>query len=416
MTAASRTIQYGGHNLDTTRRLELPHHRARRDIGGRPGLQPELRARQQRPVRTPATPTTRTTAASRATAAPRHEYSAMSYTSSRFRPCRRTLQDTPISQEVFLPFNATCIDDNGRPRRSGTSDELHLVPHCDGHRDDGQRASPNIYHAWTSVLDTPPAMTRTSSADDALAASADQPCDQRPPATTASRWTPCSGTARRSAPRHLRHQAPQTARAPPPTNGQSTAHKGYAVQLAVPVITEAPLPPRRAATSTDVGHGRHDRLHADRDPGSTAASFSIPLFKLDPSYANQSIDVDIFDIGDVNFQSGHAGAAYVGIQEPGGTTFATATMTALGDSLDAKATRTVNSAWGNGACGSAGSACFRPTTSAGPRCSTANGSSCRSASRVTSPTGTPTGTSSTTFTNTRRPGTPSRCRSASRVA
>ena len=46
----------------------------------------------------------------------------------------------------------------------------------------------------------------------------------------------------------------------------------------------------------------------------TEAQFTIPLFSVDPSYAGQTIYVDLFDIGDVG---GTVGAAYVSIQAPG---------------------------------------------------------------------------------------------------
>jgi len=63
--------------------------------------------------------------------------------------------------------------------------------------------------------------------------------------------------------------------------------------------------------------------------GATATQFSIPLFNVDASYAGQVINVDLFDIGDVN-----GGAAYVGLREPDGVTWAPAvSMTDLGASL-----------------------------------------------------------------------------------
>lgn len=63
--------------------------------------------------------------------------------------------------------------------------------------------------------------------------------------------------------------------------------------------------------------------------GATAQQFSIPLFNLDAAYAGQTINIDLFDLGDVG-----GGPAYVALQEPDGVTWAPAiSLTDLGASL-----------------------------------------------------------------------------------
>jgi hypothetical protein len=63
--------------------------------------------------------------------------------------------------------------------------------------------------------------------------------------------------------------------------------------------------------------------------GATATQFSIPLFSVDPTaYSGQTIDVDLFDVGDVG-----GGAAYVGLENPDGTWATVNSITDLGASL-----------------------------------------------------------------------------------
>ena len=77
-----------------------------------------------------------------------------------------------------------------------------------------------------------------------------------------------------------------------------------------------------------VRDGRHDRLHAG-ERRDHATVHDPALQRRSDAYAGQTINVDLFDIGDVG-----GGAAYVGLQEPDGATWATAnSMTDLGASL-----------------------------------------------------------------------------------
>ena len=98
--------------------------------------------------------------------------------------------------------------------------------------------------------------------------------------------------------------------------------------------------------------------------GATQTQFTIPLFNVDPSYAGQTINVDLFDIGDVG-----GGAAYVAIQAPGQAagSFATvasgSTMTDLGDSQTSGGTNTVSEGWSTGQPSTC--ACFQTAASGG---------------------------------------------------
>ncbi|MGD1034818.1 MAG: pilus assembly protein TadG-related protein [Candidatus Dormibacteria bacterium] len=304
------------------------------------------------------------------------DYSAISYTVFTVPTLSSDAGDTPISQEVFYPFNATCLYMQGSaaqdPDCNTTTDKYYTTgadsyywfpPTGGGTAATVSVASaPNIYHAWTSVLDTPAGndsnlftQTMPYGSDELTDPSTTVPAYYRLEVDTLQ-WdgTPICQDATCTVPKTGSVGSTNYTTA----NEQSKAHKGYAVQLAVPGSNTE-------STTTTMSAMGDMTVYTPIETQGSPASFSIPLFKLDPSYANQTIDVDIFDIGDVNFQSGHAGAAYVGIQEPGGTTFASATMTALGNSLGADGSGNVSPAWGNGACGGAGSACFQTSTSTG---------------------------------------------------
>jgi hypothetical protein len=224
---------------------------------------------------------------------------------------------------------------------------------------------PGVYHAWTSVLDTPTAndsklFTQTRSyGSDELTNPGTTPLYFRLEVDTLT-WNgaPICSSATCA--------KPQTGTAAlESANGQSTAHKGYAVQLAAPGTTTPPcgstIPQCKLSTMAAMGDMT---VYTPIETGGSASSFSIPLFKLDPSYANQPIQVFVFDPGDVQYQSGHTGSAYMGIQEPGGT-WAPASISSIGDSIGSRGgTGNVNSAWPTTACGS-GDACFQTATSTG---------------------------------------------------
>ena len=87
--------------------------------------------------------------------------------------------------------------------------------------------------------------------------------------------------------------------------------------------------------------------------GATNPQFSIPLFSIDPTaYAGQTINVDLFDVGDVG-----GGAAYVGLQEPDGSWATANSITDLGASLGGASPPggggNVSAAWPGGGCATA---------------------------------------------------------------
>jgi len=301
------------------------------------------------------------------------DYAAMAYTVFKVPTLSSNIGDTPISQEIFYPFNATCLYLQGNNSNCGSkTDSYYWFPPTGSGTATTVNVSsaPNIYHAWTSVLDTAPG-------NDASLFTATMPYgsdELSNPATATTdayyrlevdtlQWNgnPTCTSATCSVPKSATLNGTDYTT----SNGQSSAHKGYAVQLAVPGSTTECTSSTPTCASSAMSAMGDMTVYTPVESGSSPLSFSIPLFQLDPSYANQTIDVDIFDIGDVAFQSGHAGAAYVGIQEPGGTTFASATMTAIGNSLGSEGSATVSPAWGNGSCGGAGSACFQTSTSTG---------------------------------------------------
>jgi Flp pilus assembly protein TadG len=105
-------------------------------------------------------------------------------------------------------------------------------------------------------------------------------------------------------------------------NGFSNAHKGYAVRLVTPGTS--------VCTSCGTVSAMDDMTVFTPVNGSSSPQFAIPLFSIDPTaYAGETINVDLFDVGDVG-----GGAAYVGLREPDGVTWATAnSMTDLGADL-----------------------------------------------------------------------------------
>lgn len=61
----------------------------------------------------------------------------------------------------------------------------------------------------------------------------------------------------------------------------------------------------------------------------SGTSFAIPVFQLPPSYSGQTIDVDIYDPGDIN---ANGGSAFMDIVDPSGNVASSATIYDLGSS------------------------------------------------------------------------------------
>jgi hypothetical protein len=127
---------------------------------------------------------------------------------------------------------------------------------------------------------------------------------------------------------------PNTANLP---DASSTAHKGYAVRV---------LPASGSCTTTTACSisAMDDMTVYTPIINNTGAAeeFTIPLFQLDQSYAGTTIDIDIFDIGDLATNN----PAWVGIQEPDGVTWAPATsMVDRGDYLSSTLNLNVSANW-----------------------------------------------------------------------
>ena len=197
------------------------------------------------------------------------DYSAISYTVFTVPTLSSDAGDTPISQEVFYPFNATCLYMAGErgsgPRLQhhhrqvlhGEHELLLLVPPTGG----GTAATvsvasaPNIYHAWTSVLDTP-ASNDSNLFKQTMPYGSDELTD---PSTTVPRpyyrlkvntlqWdgTPICQDATCTVPKTRSVGSTNYTTA----NEQSKAHKGYAVQLSVTVRRRVNICNTRSTTTT----------------------------------------------------------------------------------------------------------------------------------------------------------------------
>jgi hypothetical protein len=162
------------------------------------------------------------------------------------------------------------------------------------------------------------------------------------------------------------------------TTAQSQAHKGYAVRL----VSDQGNPPSPLGTLGQVNGSTNNTLSACPTTGTTcgtissmddmtvftpvngasATQFSIPLFSLDPvAYGGQTINVDLFDVGDVG-----GVAAYVGLQAPDGIWTAVNSISNLGASLGGASPPSggtnVSVAWPGGGCATA---CYQTAGSTG---------------------------------------------------
>ncbi len=302
------------------------------------------------------------------------DYSAMSYTIFSVPTLSSDQLDTPISQEVFYPYNATCLYLAGTSSSCASSmmagkEGYYYFPTGTGTATAVDTATaPDTYHQWVSALDYSPtggaggpngklfsstmsygsgvlSNPSTATSDkyfrlevDSLQWNGTAFC------TSSSCTVPNTGTGTTTQ-----------------SNGQSKAHKGYAVRLAVPGSSSAGgtggtvCSSSTAACSTATISAMDDMTVYTPVVGT---SFGIPLFQLDPAYAGQTIDVDIFDIGDVG-----GGDAYVGIQQPDGAWATATSMADLGDSLGAGGSAAVAQNW-NGSTTTC-TACFQTASGGG---------------------------------------------------
>jgi hypothetical protein len=244
------------------------------------------------------------------------EYSAMEYTLFSVQTLSSRSGDTKVGQEVFYPYNATNLPTSYTWFVPGGSCPTATTV---------SGFTPSTYHQWISALNYSPAATN----------------DKNLVKTTASLGGYISNPAGATVTKYYRLEVdslqwngtPSCAATAGPCalpdstvanggNGYSDAHKGYAVRLVTPSTS--------ACTSCGTVSAMDDMTVFTPVNGASSPQFAIPLFSVDPTaYAGQTINVDLFDVGDVG-----GGAAYVGLREPDGTTWASAnSITDLGADL-----------------------------------------------------------------------------------
>jgi hypothetical protein len=285
------------------------------------------------------------------------EYSAMAYTLFKVTTLSSRLSDTKIGQELFYPYNASNTPTNYFYYNPGPG-----AATCPSQTT--VSGTPPTYHAWVSVLKYTPTVgadpedANASSAANAYGSYLTDPSSTVPayyrlevdslqwngkPSCPGNNGGPC---------------ATPNSTVANGGNGYSDAHKGYAVRLVNSGTT--------SCTSCGSVSAMDDMTVFTPVDGATNPQFAIPLFSVDPTaYAGETIDVDLFDVGDVG-----GGAAYVGLRMPDGATWATAnSMTDLGADLAGTSPPssggTVSSLgnWPNG--GASCSACYQTAGSGG---------------------------------------------------
>lgn len=244
------------------------------------------------------------------------EYSATQYTLFSVQTLSSRSGDTKVGREVFYPYNATNLPASYSWFVPGGS--CPTATTVNGF-------SPSSYHQWISALNYNPAAIN----DKNLVNTATAPGGfiSNPAAATVTKyyrleidslqWNGVPSCKATVGPCALPDSKVANG-----GNGFSNAHKGYAVRLVTPSTT----------TCTGCGSvsAMDDMTVFTPVNGASSPQFAIPLFSIDPSaYAGQTINVDLFDVGDVG-----GGAAYVGLREPDGVTWAAAnSITNLGANL-----------------------------------------------------------------------------------
>jgi hypothetical protein len=299
--------------------------------------------------------------------APYTAYSAMVYSLFKVTTISSRSSDLLQSQEVFYPYNAT----------NAGSGSISYFPHCLACVPSATTVGyvPTTYHQWVSAVNYAP----TNATDIALFG---DPTDfgnnylTDPSATVPQYYRLEVDTMQWNGQPTCTSSGcaiPTTG-----TSAQSEAHKGYAVRL----VSDAGSPPSYLGTLGAVSGSTNNTLSAcptttptcgtisSMDDmtvftpvnGANATQFSIPLFSLDPvAYAGQTINVDLFDPGDVN-----GGNAYMGLQAPDGTWATVNSISDIGASLGGASPPSGGSnvpvAWPSGGCSSA---CFQTANGGG---------------------------------------------------
>ncbi len=307
--------------------------------------------------------------------APASSYSAMEYTVFSAATLSSRSGDTKISQEVFYPYNATGLASSPSGTCSGSKPYslFYFNPPTSGSPTQTQQCVnttttpfPATYHQWVSAVQYAP----THAYDSTLFY---HPTNYGAYLSDPSATVPAYYRLEVDT---LTYNGNTTCVSPGPctnigtgTSSASEAHKGYAVRLVSagtgsPSPVQGTIPATSGCASCGTVSAMSDMTIYTPINAATQTQFTIPLFSVDPSYAGQTIYVDLFDIGDVG-----GGAAYVAIQQPGqaagsyATVASSSSMTDVGDSLTSGGTSTVSEGWSTAEPSTC--ACFQTAQSGG---------------------------------------------------
>ncbi len=315
--------------------------------------------------------------------APYTSYSAMAYSVFKVTTLSSRLSDSLVSQEIFYPYNATCLATTTATAACPTPQSITYYPYTQATPTATTVAEiPSTYHQWVSALNYTPTVGST-----------DYKMFSNPTDFGNAYLTDTSATV----PQYYRLEVDTLTWNGQPTcssavcttpstgtNTQSEAHKGYSVRLVSDVspppnpyfgtlgatagstnnsLSACPTttPPAQPTTCGTIS-AMDDMTVFTPVNGANATQFSIPLFSIDPTaYSGQTIEVDLFDVGDVG-----GGAAYVGLQAPDGTWTNVNSITDLGASLGGASPpggpATVTPAWPVAGCSTA---CYQTAGSGG---------------------------------------------------
>ena len=304
---------------------------------------------------------------------PASSYSAMEYTLFQAPTLSSRSGDVKVSQEVFYPYNATGLASSPSGSCSGATPYsfFYFNPPASNSPTQTQKCVnttttpfPATYHQWVSALQYAP----THAYDSTL---------YKHTLNAGGYLTNSSAINEyfRLEVDTLTYNGNVVCASPGPctyittgTSSASEAHKGYSVRLVSdsgsPTISQGTVQGAQCGATCGTVSAMSDMTIYTPINASSATQFTIPLFNVDPSYAGQTINVDLFDIGDVG-----GGAAYVAIQAPGQAagSFATvasgSSMTDLGDSQTSGGSSTVSAGWSSAQ--PATCACFQTAASGG---------------------------------------------------
>jgi len=254
-----------------------------------------------------------------------------------------------ISQEIFYP-----IDDVGSLGCSGfcylKSATAATALGC----------TPNVYHAWISALNYAADACDSHVFTDNVSLAHTTGSNVLPGATTTDAYYRLEVDSLTWSGNPICTDAASCAAAETASTGDSAypeAHKGYAVRL-----TTGPGSSTLSPTSTISALDDMTVFTPIINPSKTnPLAFGIPLFQLDPAYAGSTIEVDVFDPGDVS-----PGPAYMAIEQPDGTLATASTISVLGVSLESGGTTAPSptlTTWPG--TGQSCTACFESASSSG---------------------------------------------------